>query len=103
MPIQIIEGFSMQEHVADFIMLSSSSMTTHMFTLKSDEELAETQSQQKESWTFSQFLPQYYQLERSKIRLDILAELAPPSPYNPKLSKVDGRHSTPAPLVEVEG
>ena len=73
----------MQEHKADFIMLSTSSMTTHIFILKNEDELVESKNQLKESWTFSQFLPQYYSLERSHIRLNIQEELAPPSPFHP--------------------
>ena len=42
LPIQFVEGFSIQDHVCDFILLSSSSMTSHMFALKTHEELEET-------------------------------------------------------------
>ena len=71
----------MREHPADFILVSSSSMTSHLFVLKTEEELEEAhQSKQKESWTFSSLLlPQIYSMERSKIRLNIQEELAPPS------------------------
>ena len=70
----------MHEHHCDFLLFSSSSMTTHMFVIKSKEELDETQTQQKDSWTFSRFLPSSFSLERSKIRLNILEELAPAVP-----------------------
>ena len=70
----------MREHPADFILVSSSSMTSHLFVLKTEDELEDAQqSKQKESWTFSSLLlPQIYSMERSKIRLNIQEELAPP-------------------------
>ena len=34
----------MQEHKADFIMLSTSSMTTHIFILKNEDELVESKN-----------------------------------------------------------
>ena len=36
----------MKEHICDFILLSTSSMTSHMFVVKSAEELEESQAQQ---------------------------------------------------------
>lgn len=81
-------------------MLSSSSMTTHIFILKNEEELAESQSLLKESWTFSQFLPQYYSLERSQIRLNIQEELTPISPFHP--TKTGAQKFSAAP-PEIEG
>ena len=65
-------------------------MTSHMFVVKSAEELEESQAQQQQSWNISRFLhlPASFSLERSKIRLNILEELAPVPTPNPR---ADGR------------
>lgn len=100
-PIQIVEGFSMQEHMCDFILLSTSSMTSHMFALKTKEELEATMLQQKDSWTFSRFLPSSFSLERSKIRLNIPEELTPAAPL--AASAHDARTATNALASANEG
>mmetsp|Transcript_43455 Transcript_43455/g.57518 ORF Transcript_43455/g.57518 Transcript_43455/m.57518 type:complete len:85 (+) Transcript_43455:1536-1790(+) len=63
-------------------------MTTHMFALKTPDELEEQQQQPKDSGGFfSRFLPLTFTLERSKIRLNILEDVAPvepPAPVKPQ-------------------
>lgn len=56
-------------------------MVSHIFPLKTPVELEEEEDEPKEEWGFfSLFLPSSYSLDRSKIRLDVLKEFAPPEP-----------------------
>ena len=71
-PIQFVHGFSTKNHNRDFVLLSSSSMTTHMFVLNEeteDEKLARTK--QASGWTWSKLLPDSLTLDRSAIRLNV--------------------------------
>ena len=83
LPLQFVHGFSTKECSRDFVLMSSSSMTTHFFVLAEEtEDEKETRLKQDgQSWaSLSRFLPGGFHLDRSAMRLNVQEEVAPPQP-----------------------
>ena len=67
-PIQFINGFNISEdYISDFILLSSSQMTTHMFMLKTQDEILYEKQLQSQKWSITTLFQSTK--ETSKVKL----------------------------------